>query len=645
MVIAAGPRVENWPSIGVRAISSICAEMGLSVGQFGGESMSVRGVIPLETGGLVILEDSQKRIHRIQARSVVRVAQDSELCDPFSGWTSAGLIPISTAERLLSEGMKSSTSADAVSWTHPMTVILGSGNRAFRLGCRLLESGTPEVICIETRSDWHAKRFSGWEVEKRHFEQCGGKLIEATPIQLLAKAPLLWQLRVQDRHGIRVLDVGRVISVGPFSEHPGIREYPPGSFLFELEQTALNSRAEHMEGWITEEERGQWLAARIVKALVSDLGPKRELLERIYRRAKGRVKKLNTHRAQPFTPSYSGKWLAPHDLKSLKAFSGVPKTAQKIKPIASIECFEEIGCNLCQSACPTSAIQIGKLPRPTTTPILNENACTGCGLCLPACPSASIALVREDEAKSTVPLTLTWRGVKPWKVGEFATLVNRRGEHLGSARVTQVLESPDPNTQMVQVETPSHLVWEARGLKRKSLDESPEDASFAAQHLISTHSEKVEITLNQEKRWVRDRIPISLALFELGQSRPSDLLFCKDGSCGLCTLSVDGNKKLACQTKTHQGMMIRLDSPLKPPALDPLCACLNLSAEEILARVKKGNLKSPEAVISVTQAAQGKCHGQICMGALRRLLEAQDLPIKQWIDWRFPWSDWVMPNS
>jgi hypothetical protein len=69
LVIAAGPGIETWPSIGVRTVSSLIAELGLSVGQFGGEATRVLGAIPLpETGCLVLIQDIQKRIHRIHAR-------------------------------------------------------------------------------------------------------------------------------------------------------------------------------------------------------------------------------------------------------------------------------------------------------------------------------------------------------------------------------------------------------------------------------------------------------------------------------------------------------------------------------------------------------------------------------------------------
>src|SRR5687767_5665970 len=101
VVIVAGPRVDPWPSVGARAISSLCADMGLTVGMLGGDTLVARGVIPLPgTGGLVLAEDVQHRIHRIHARAVVKLSASSLMPDPFPGWRSQGLIPVQTAWKL-----------------------------------------------------------------------------------------------------------------------------------------------------------------------------------------------------------------------------------------------------------------------------------------------------------------------------------------------------------------------------------------------------------------------------------------------------------------------------------------------------------------------------------------------------------------
>jgi Fe-S-cluster-containing hydrogenase component 2 len=677
VAIISSPRVGIWPSVGVRSLSLICAEMGLTVGQFGGENLTVLGVIPLtSTGGMVLIEDIQKRIHRIHARAVVRISPENTLPDPFSGWLSQGLIPLSTAELLFKE--------NKIHWD-PATVILGTGNPALNFGNRLLEAGVPSVICVETFAQWGAKRFAGWEVEKRRFEMNGGKTVEARPLQLLPKSPLIWQLRLQDNQGIRVLEGSRVVAAGPFHDFPGVREYPPGSFLFELDQTAPLLEEENPDGWAMEEERAHWLAGKIVRALVTELGPKREKLDRIFQSSRSRLKRYLKHRDFPFTPNYQGKWVSGIDALQIRSFPGTPKNKHTQKPVASVECFEEISCMLCQKACPTSAIQMN---RPRTTkevkfPILNDEACISCGLCLIACPTSSIPLIHE-KPQSNSTLILPWKGRKPWKVGEFATLLNRRGESLGTARISQLLEphkdraassiqpaspdsedasafdgssasslsSPAKSTQLLQLEVPSHLIWEARAIKRGRAPTTVDEAFLASVERSASVAENVEITLDGEKRLVRDKVSLSMAFFETGQSRAEDILLCQDGSCGLCHVSVDSVKKLACQTRIHKGMAIRiLPSPFPPIATETqstdnvLCPCLGITTDQIIARVKHGKLQSPEAVLSVTHVGEGKCHGQICMGAFKRLLSEQGLDFSQWIDWRFPWADWILSHN
>jgi Fe-S-cluster-containing hydrogenase component 2 len=642
VVIAAGPRVDPWPSAGVRSISTLCAEMGLSVGYLGGETLSARGVIPLPgTGGLVIAEDAQKRIHRIHARAVVRLRAPSELPDPFPGSRSPGLIPLTTALKLQEQNI--------IRWA-PTAVILGSGNRALRFGSSLLDSGVPEVICVETTPNWGAKRFAGWEVERRRFEIAGGKLIEARPVRLSSKAAMLWELRVEDAQGIRVIEASRIVSAGPFSSSVGIREYPPGSFLFELEQTAGAVREEDIEGWIVEEERGRGLAVKIVKALAHELGPRREELDRAHRRARIRLKRYQRHFEEPFTPAYQGKWLAHSDAQRIRSFSGIPKSEHRARPIASIECIEEVGCNVCEKACPASAIDLVR----KKDQVLNEAACTGCGVCVNLCPSGSIHLIHEKDSAPMSQLTLAWRGARPWKAGELATLLNRRGESLGSGRIVEVPDAPDPRVQLVRVEVPSHLASDARGIRRGR--RGPDDIESYASPLEQDRAQanRVEILLDGEKRLVRDRISISMALFETGQSRPEDILLCPDGSCGLCQVTVDGIRKLGCQTPIHRGMAIRLEgappaaegAANQPPASPPICPCLGVMREDVLERTHQGRLQSADAVAAITHVGEGKCHGQLCRDPLRRLLLQEGLDAESWIDWQFPWSEWALvPQS
>ncbi len=142
---------------------------------------------------------------------------------------------------------------------------------------------------------------------------------------------------------------------------------------------------------------------------------------------------------------------------------------------------------------------------------------------------------------------------------------------------------------------------------------------------------------------MRDRIRLTSALFETGQERAEDTLYCDDGSCGRCQVIVDGVKRLACRTDVHRGMNIKLKSMRPAPKAQPhLCSCMGVTREKVIERIQQGNLRSPEAVLAMTHVGEGKCHGQGCQDAFRRVLSEQGIDASQWIDWRFPWSDWVL---
>src|SRR5690606_1445751 len=138
---------------------------------------------------------------------------------------SEGLIPLKTARLLLQD--------TRILWS-PATVIIGTSNGAFRFGSELLEKGVSgRVVCVETRGVWEGKDYAGWEVERRRFEILGGRIIHGRPLRLERKGPLLWEFRLQDPQGVRLIEAGRVVSAGPFHARPGVSEYPPGSMLFE----------------------------------------------------------------------------------------------------------------------------------------------------------------------------------------------------------------------------------------------------------------------------------------------------------------------------------------------------------------------------------------------------------------------------
>ncbi|MBN20988.1 MAG: hypothetical protein CL678_06830 [Bdellovibrionaceae bacterium] len=638
LVVVAGPRLQGWPSVGVRTLSSLSADVGLKVGLFGGQSLQPFGVIPLPGhGGVVIAKDTQNRLHRISGRAVVKVTQDLELPNPFLGWRSPGLIPLDTARRLLNES--------PVVWA-PSTVILGTGNKALRFGSELLEKGTPEVFAIQTYSLKNERQVCAWEVEKRRFEMLGGKIIYANPIRLAQKTSLLWELHIQDSIGNRIIETARVVSAGPFIYEKGIREYPPGALLFEFLHTAPNQKNEDVEGWNSEEERGRWLATKIIKSLVVDLGNSRQELEKQQKKARSRLRLHSLYQEEPFLIHYDKKWVKTQDLSSIKEFEGVPQKKGNSRLLPVIECIEKISCRICEDVCPEDAILIQRIPGRKNKPLsfLKENQCVSCAKCLDVCPSNSISLMKMDQPNGT--LGFSFRGKEKIKINDRVQLGNRRGQNLATGRVTHI-ENEGFKYPVVHIEVPEHLLWEARGMKPSTPDDEIDDEKLMIEHFEKTASQKVEITFEGESRLVREGLSISKALFEIGYARTEDVFMCSDGSCGLCEVNVDGVKKKACQTTTRRGMVLKirekkLSKENSQNNTAYLCPCLGITREEIIKRIENGNLQSPEAVQTAVHVGEGKCHGLICMGAFRRLLEESEIDTENWIDWRFPWFEWKL---
>ena len=639
VLVVAAPGVQRWPGLGVRALATLCAEMDLSVGVFGGEGLRVKGVLPLPgTGGVAIVEDSQGRIHRIEGRALVRVIEPMTFPDSFEGWLSSALLPLETALQLRRQGQ--------TIWS-PSVAILGTGNRALSFGSELLESGVPEVYCIERSG----VSLAGWEVHRRRFEILGGRLLSGIPVRLSKTSRMLWEFRLQDGSGTRLLEVAWVVAAGPFQRSEGVREFPPESLLFEMEQSSAEEVSEDPEGWALEEQRGRTLGVKICKALSSDWSDRRqkkEKLEEELRRSRARVRRALRRKEHPFNLEFSGKWTARSTQSAIREFPGVPRVEVQSRPVASIECIEDVECSICQTSCPENAIQIARdLGR-----FLDESRCTACGKCLNACPAKIPVMIQESPAHPTAQLTLAYRGRQGFRQNELAVLLNRRGEVLGSGKVLESVEVTGATDAVgsvsehrVRVDVPIHLSWEARGIRKSG--EAPSHEEEWVMRSEQSASAKVEVLLQNDRRLLRNGQPLAVALFETGLARAEDRLLCRDGSCGLCEVVVDGVKRLACRVHVHRGMAVQMDSAStsRKGVIDDstlVCPCLGIRREEVLERTREGRLSSPDAIRQACGIGEGKCRGRICSEPFRRILIEEGVEADQWVDWRFPWSEWTL---
>ena len=637
VAILAGPRLKQWPTHGVRTLSKLCADSGLKAGWYGGAGMTVTGVLPNEgSGGIVMMEDAQKRIHRIEAKSIVKVVANLEFPYPFEGWYAPGLIPESAAKKLLKQG--------SLSW-QPLVVILGTGNAALRLGTEILQKRmVHRVVCVESEFT----EVQGWEVEKRRFELSGGKFIFGKPMKLTKKTPVLWELKVQDQFGLRVLDTARVISVGPFEIKSGFREYPSGSFLVEWENSEAVKFSDEVEALLLDEHRAAILAQHLVKGLADEQKSDKKIEKKVWA-SKQKLKELEKINERRFSWSYAGKWLSDESKKTLSEFAGVPKKLEPGKIIASIECVEPIACRACEKECPAQAIKIERDSTGKTPSFLIEQDCTGCGRCLQVCPSQIPVMIEGDATESFSTLIVPVKEKVTYAKGDRIALLNRKGDVLAQSRVLDLFvddvdvnhkkdsykKNPD-DAILYKVEVPSHLIWETRGIL-SILNHRPEVES--AEEFYTEKGARVDVQIQGDVRRVRDGQNLSVALFEIGMSRPNDILICEDGSCGLCQVEVDGVKKFACQTTIHQGMAIRFTRDHEQSS--ELCPCSGVTKEDVQKKCEMNHPDSLEALFQHTDATKGRCHGLLCQKNCVRVAENEGVRRDRFVDWAFPWKEWM----
>jgi len=147
----------------------------------------------------------------------------------------------------------------------------------------------------------------------------------------------------------------------------------------------------------------------------------------------------------------------------LAAFNLVPP-ADRLKerrPVAMIECIQQIPCNSCAVACKLGAIHMENV---NDIPKMDYSKCTGCMACAMTCPGLAIFLIRSTPNLAYV--TLPYEFLPTPNIGQQVTTMNREGSILGQGRVTQVL-SPKRNdgTALVTIEVPAEWLLEARAIR------------------------------------------------------------------------------------------------------------------------------------------------------------------------------------
>lgn len=133
-------------------------------------------------------------------------------------------------------------------------------------------------------------------------------------------------------------------------------------------------------------------------------------------------------------------------------------------PVAVIECFQNIPCNPCQTACRFNAINIGD--DINNLPKLNSDNCTGCAICLSKCPGLSIMIVDGSKSQETVLIRLPYEFYPLPTEGSIVQGLNRAGEYITDAKVVGVLNPKAfDKTAVVTIEIDRKYLYNIRNIR------------------------------------------------------------------------------------------------------------------------------------------------------------------------------------
>ncbi len=133
-------------------------------------------------------------------------------------------------------------------------------------------------------------------------------------------------------------------------------------------------------------------------------------------------------------------------------------------PIAVIECYQNIPCNPCQTACKFNAISLGD--DINNLPELFEDKCTGCGICLSKCPGLSIIIVDGSKSEETILVKMPYEFLPLPAAGDSVKALDRVGNHIADVKVTNVLNPKSfDRTPVITVEIGREHLYKIRNIK------------------------------------------------------------------------------------------------------------------------------------------------------------------------------------
>ena len=106
-------------------------------------------------------------------------------------------------------------------------------------------------------------------------------------------------------------------------------------------------------------------------------------------------------------------------------------------PVAVIECFQNIPCNPCYTACSRNAIKefedINDLPN------IDHEACNGCSLCVSKCPGLAIMIMDMTYSEHEALIKIPYEFLPLPKENDLVKGLDREGKPVCEAKVIKVM--------------------------------------------------------------------------------------------------------------------------------------------------------------------------------------------------------------
>jgi MinD superfamily P-loop ATPase len=133
-------------------------------------------------------------------------------------------------------------------------------------------------------------------------------------------------------------------------------------------------------------------------------------------------------------------------------------------PVAVVECYKEIPCNPCQTACKFDAIKVGE--DINNIPTLNSDNCTGCAICLSKCPGLAIMVVDGSKSETTVQIKIPYEFLPLPIAGDIVKGLDREGKYIAEVKVINILNPKSfDRTPIITLEADRKFLYEIRNIK------------------------------------------------------------------------------------------------------------------------------------------------------------------------------------